>query len=1057
MQAGETTSMTLFPAKPLVPPDWSNVHLIHRNTLPPRSHFFLYDREQDALARDVTKARAQCLSGTWKFHLSKSPFEGPREFYRPGFDASEFRHIQVPGMWQLQGFGRGPHYTNILYPWPVDPPNVSYQENECGRYMTFFSVDKSFEHQQLRLRFEGVDSSFSVWVNGRDVGYSQGSRNPSEFDITDLVHIGEENKLAVEVYQRCDGSYIEDQDEWWLSGIFRDVYLHAFPKVHPVDFHVKTDLDDKFKNAILRVSVHVSGSRSVELKLLDHKRQKVLSYKTPDITKSGEFKIDVKNPHKWTAETPYLYYLVLNFLGRDQCSIVQRVGFRKTGLIDGVFCINGSPVKFRGVNRHEHHPDHGRAVPYDFMRRDLLLMKTHNINAIRTSHQINDPRLYDVADELGLWVLDEADLECHGFVAVGGGNAAGYTSDNPVWKEQYIDRARQMVARDKNHACVIMWSLGNESFYGQNHQAMYDAIKLMDDSRLIHYEGDGKAQTVDIFSRMYSDLAFIEAYAKERDWKKPLVLCEFLHSMGNSVGNAKEYIELFYKHPRLMGGFVWEWANHGLRAKNKEGQEFMAYGGDFGDEPNDYNFVMDGLLLSEHNISSNITEYAKSIEPVQTLSLHHHDISIVNRYDFLTLDHLVAEWYVVSDGKKLRGGQVNIPKGVRPHTEAIATAEGFHDGMLHEMHGEVYLQIIFKTKFETNWAPANHQVASGELRVSKPLPINAIQAVEPPTPRPSMQMASEASESSASSTRVQVRSASGDSVWTMDTVAGTLVSWKRKRLAKAEDGKTGDDGDDGDDGEKAEKVELMTEPITMDFYRALTDNDRGGHGQEWQKRRLHQTAAHTQQVRLDTVKDGVVVQIKQRIAPPALAWAVDTTWTYHFRRESVAINVKGRPHGAQLPSTFARIGITMGLAGAERAVWWGRGPGESYRDKKHAQLHGNWVSTVDELWVDYEFPQDGGNRTDVRWVELGRADGGRVLRANFGSLDGASFSAAHYATRDVDACAHPFELHRRRRRDTLVRLDWAHHGLGTASCGPWTLPQYSLKTDRGFDFDLVLD
>lgn len=536
--------------------------MIHRNTLPPRSSFYLYDNEKDGLARDVTKARAQCLSGKWKFHLSKSPFAGPREFFKPGFDASEFGHINVPGMWQLQGHGKGPHYTNFMYPWPVEPPNVSYQENECGRYMTSFSVNKSFHGQQLRLRFEGVDSSFTLWVNGKEVGYSQGSRNPSEFDVTDLIHTGKDknNQLAVEVYQRCDGSYIEDQDQWWLSGIFRDVYLHAFPKVHPVDFHVNTELDSKFENATLRVKVDVSGSRSVELKLLDSKPQEVVS-KTLVISKSGEFTLDVENPNKWTAETPYLYHLVLNFLGDDKCSIVQRIGFRTTGLIDGVFCVNGSPVKFRGVNRHEHHPDHGRAVPYDFMRRDLLIMKTHNINAIRTCHQINDPRLYDVADELGLWILDEADLECHGFEDVGG-DAASYTSDNPAWKAQYVDRARQMVARDKNHASVIMWSLGNESFYGRNHQAMYDTIKLMDNTRLIHYEGDQKAQTADLFSRMYSDLAFIESFAKERDWKKPLVLCEFLHSMGNSEGNAKEYMDLFYRYPRLMGGFVWEWANH---------------------------------------------------------------------------------------------------------------------------------------------------------------------------------------------------------------------------------------------------------------------------------------------------------------------------------------------------------------------------------------------------------------------------------------------------------------------------------------------------------------
>lgn len=546
-------------------PHWNNLAVIHRNTLPPRSHFYLYDKECDALMRDVSKAKAQCLSGQWKFHLSKSPFEGPRQFFKPEFSTANFHDVVVPGMWQLQGHGRGPHYTNFDYPWPVDPPNVSYQENECGRYVTCFRVDQSFEDHQLRLRFEGVDSAFTVWINGKAVGYSQGSRNPSEFDVTHLIRVGKDNTLAVEVYQRSDGSYIEDQDQWWLSGIFRDVYLHAFPKVHPVDFHVMTDLDDKFEEATLRVNVDVSEPCVVELKLLDARREKVAGL-SAKVAKYDAFKVDVKTPNQWTAETPYLYTLVLTFTDQSgkvetSCTAVQRLGFRSAGLIDGVFCVNGKPVKIRGVNRHEHHPDHGRAVPYDFMRRDLLLMKTHNINAIRTSHQINDPRLYDVADELGLWILDEADLECHGFGVVGG-SAESYTSDNPDWKEAYVDRARQMVARDKNHACIIIWSLGNESFYGRNHQSMYDAIKEMDKTRLVHYEGDGNAQTADIFSRMYSEIRDIESFAKERDWKKPLVLCEFLHSMGNSEGNAKEYIDLFYKHPRLMGGFVWEWANH---------------------------------------------------------------------------------------------------------------------------------------------------------------------------------------------------------------------------------------------------------------------------------------------------------------------------------------------------------------------------------------------------------------------------------------------------------------------------------------------------------------
>lgn len=542
-------------------PDWSNLEVIHRNTLPPRSHFFLYDNEVDALTHDTTRAKAQCLSGKWKFSLSKSPFEGPREFFRRDFDTYGFTDINVPGMWQLQGHGKGPHYTNYDYPWPVDPPNVSYENNECGRYITRFTVKEDFKKHQLRLRFEGVDSAFTVWLNGKEVGYSQGARNPSEFDVTPFVELDGHNVLAVEVYQRSDGSYIEDQDEWWLSGIFRDVYLHAFPKVHPVDYHIVTDLDKKYKNATLSVKVDVSATTEVELKLLDEDGC-IVANDVKTFKSHGTFGLSISNPKKWTAETPNLYTAVLNFATPSQrSSIAQRIGFRSVGLIDGVFCVNGHPIKLRGVNRHENHPDFGRAVPYDFMRQDLITMKQHNVNAIRTCHQINDPRLYDVADELGLWILDEADLECHGF-GVLGGDASKFASDNPAWKEAYVDRARQMVARDKNHACVIIWSLGNESFYGQNHQAMYDCIKEIDTTRQVHYEGDGNAQTVDMFSRMYPEVKYIEDFAKERYWKKPLVICEFLHAMGNSCGNAKEYVEAFYRHPRVMGGFVWEWANH---------------------------------------------------------------------------------------------------------------------------------------------------------------------------------------------------------------------------------------------------------------------------------------------------------------------------------------------------------------------------------------------------------------------------------------------------------------------------------------------------------------
>lgn len=549
------TGTGVFPDSP---PDWCNLKVLHRNTLAPRSSFFLYDSEADALTRDTSKSKAQLLSGKWKFHHSTSPFYGPQHFYEPEFESSEWDEVDVPGMWQCQGYGKGPQYTNIDYPFPVDPPHIPFDDNECGRYLTTFRVDKRLSNHQHRLRFEGVDSSFTVWINGFDVGYSQGSRNPSEFDVSKFVKYDEDNLLAVEVYQRCDGTYLEDQDQIWLSGIFRDVYLHSFPKAHPEDFHVHTLLDDHYKHAELRVDITLSRAADVALKLLDADGNTVAEA-AKRLDPKGHISVDIKHPHKWTAETPYLYTLVASFDGST--SLTQKVGFRRIDFIKGVFTVNGNPVKFRGVNRHEHHPEHGRAVPYEFMKRDLLIMKQYNINAIRTSHYINDPRLYEIADELGLWIIDEADLECHGFGAVGA-DASKFTSDNPEWTDAYVDRARQMVQRDKNHPSIVIWSLGNEAFYGRNHKAMYEFIKTVDTSRPVHYEQDFDAHSADMHSRMYASVDSIIRMAEEKEWKKPLVLCEYVHAMGNGPGGIKEYIDAFYKYPRLMGGFVWEWANH---------------------------------------------------------------------------------------------------------------------------------------------------------------------------------------------------------------------------------------------------------------------------------------------------------------------------------------------------------------------------------------------------------------------------------------------------------------------------------------------------------------
>lgn len=659
--------------------DWNNLKVLHRNALPARSHFLLYASEDDAIeaarSHDTSRSKSQMLSGTWKFHLSSSPLQGPLNFFEEGFDVSEWHDVSVPGMWQLQGFGKGPQYTNIPYPFSCNPPHVPVDDNECGRYVRSFTVGKEAEDHQIRLRFEGVDSAFTVWVNGVDVGYSQGARNPAEFDVTNVVKLaGKTNILAVQVYQRCDGSYMEDQDQWWLSGIFRDVYLHYFPKIHIEDFHVWTLPPTEDGPAVVNIDQRLNQQNAqVVIKLLDIRKDAAVLVASSTVSgdSSSPAALTVVERQVWTAEAPYLYYLTFHVLGSG-AYVCQRIGYREVQLVDGVLTLNSSPIKIRGVNRHEHHPDFGRAVPFEFLKRDLLLMKTHNINAIRTCHQINDTRLYDLADELGLYILDEADLECHGCgIAVEHTKPESLLSDNPDWEEAYVDRAVQMVQRDKNHPSIICWSLGNESFYGRNHQAMYNWIKNKDGTRPVHYEPDVDGRTVDILSRMYLPVSMLIAYAKAKDWTKPYLLCEYAHAMGNGPGAIKEYVEAFYQYPRLIGGFVWEWANHGLRTRTKSGVEYMAYGGDFGDEPNDGCFVMDGLLDSNHNPTPGLVEYAKVIEPVQTLRIEGTGVRIVNRYDFLTLDHLECRFVIFSEEGTIDAGEAEIPKGIAPNTGTL--------------------------------------------------------------------------------------------------------------------------------------------------------------------------------------------------------------------------------------------------------------------------------------------------------------------------------------------------------------------------------------------------
>ncbi|KAL2890317.1 Beta-galactosidase [Ceratocystis lukuohia] len=742
----------------------------------------------------------------------------------------------------------------------------------------------------------------------------------------------------------------------------------------------------------------------------------------------------VEDPMLWTAETPHLYMLVIS---TSDSHISQSIGFRQVSFIDGVFSINGNPIKLRGVNRHEHHIDFGRAVPYENMRRDLMLMKKYHINAIRTSHYPNSSQLYEVADQLGFYVIDEADLECHGFETVSN-HPEKYTSDNPEWKAAYVDRAEGMVLRNRNHPCIIMWSLGNESWYGRNHQVMADYIRKVDDTRPIHYEGDQEARTADIMSRMYPHPDDVERFAREPGWEKPLVLCEYAHAMGCGPGAIKEYVELFYKYPRLMGGFVWEWANHGLRMKTSDGKDQIGYGGDFGDDPNDSNFVLDGLCDSFHEPGRGLIEYAKAIEPVQCTGFDGKTVEIINHYDFLTLDDVTCRWSINTEANLSKSpthhGFAMVPKGIKPHSKGDIVLQNLP--LLDGSEEEAYLDLDFQISHpdpNSLQESFTRSIGHGQFKI-KDSPKEPEMFASLDASVPGLILCER-------NGRYLDIHAEGYSSWQIDMANGALSSWK---LSGSQ--------------------ELFGGPLTIGFYRALTDNDRlSAFGHHWKEKRLHQAKHHMQKVEYsDGLQEVCSVTVTGRFAPPVLDWGIDIITVYSFTFQGVSIKVTGMPRGP-VPDSVPRIGLDAVLNDIGRVNWWGRGPSTSYRDMKESQYFGHWEMDMTDPPTDsvLEYPQESSNHTDVRWVTFRTrnncGDANPRIKASFRALEGASFSAKRLKEEDIDTALHRHELEEKVTKETHVRLDWAHNGVGTGSCGPATLPQYQLRISEGVMFEFSVD
>ncbi|KAL4980812.1 glycosyl hydrolases family 2, TIM barrel domain-containing protein [Aspergillus desertorum] len=1031
------------------PNDWENPGIFQRNRLKPRAYWI--------------PETSLVLNGNWDFNYVSSPLLAPSPTRSHSGDVEdedndaeqeqvEWKPIPVPGHWQLHGYGK-PNYTNVVFPFPVNPPYVP-SENPTGTYKRTFYIPSTWDQDaQLRLRFDGVDSAYHVWVNGVQVGYAQGSRNPAEFDISDAVDRKGENEVFVRVYQWCDGSYIEDQDQWWLSGIFRDVTLIAFPAASRIeDFRVTTILDSEYVDAELRVVVDITSTEPsmLHVELADPLNSKSLVTDDEEIDGTGTytFILPVRNPRKWTAETPSLYDLEITLKGTPHSpailqKVTHRVGFRQVEIKNGNITVNGVPVLFRGVNRHDHHALYGRAVPLHFVENDLLLMKKHNINSVRCCHYPSTPQLFSMCDELGLWVMDEADLECHGFYdAVARpldipesmdyeerkkltfAQAAEFTSNNPEWKAAYLDRAQQMVARDRNYACVVIWSLGNEAFYGDNHAAMYRLIKQEDPSRPVHYEGDMEAKTADMYSFMYPSVSRITRLATEEgdEFTKPIVLCEYGHAMGNAPGALGEYMKAFRSHRRLQGGWIWEWANHGLWVEEKG---FYAYGGDFGDQPNDGNFVLDGLLYSNHTPTPGLVELRKAYEPIHAW-FGEGKIHVENLFDFVGLEGVQAGYWVEvlgEDTKLIAAGTLELPDLEPGETGEIAFPASFSSKAT--AGGETWLTVTFTTKHATPGLEANHEIAWFQHRLD-----SASLSLSTGTPPASFALQTH-------STKAYHIVTGAHFAITFSRTSGVLTSWRiHNKEILSDSTSTG---------------------LSLGFWRPPTDNDVPYDMGEWRRYGLDTLTSSLRDLNISQI-DGSTVEIYTEtfISPPILAWGFETRTLYRITGDgALAVRAHIKPTGAK-PADVPRVGFDLFLADElDNASWFGLGPGESYSDKKRSQKVGIHSATTAELHTPYEVPQEGGNRMETRWLRLldNRGWGVRVVRDADGDDDEKVFQwvATRYSPESVEQAKHANELVPEQK--VRLRLDVESSGVGTGACGPRTLEEYRVPcVERSFGF-----
>lgn len=981
---------------------------------------------------------AKSLSGHWKFLMAPSPKDVPGGFFDAAFEDSAWGSLPVPSNWQMHGYDR-PIYTNTLYPFPLDPPNIPL-ENPTGCYRTYFSIPNEWKGRRILLHFEAVDSAFCAWINGVFVGYSQDSRLPAEFEITDYCKPStaeEKNVLAVQVFRWSDGSYLEDQDHWWLSGIHRDVLLLAKPQVFIADYFFKSNLDDKFMCADLQVEVKIDDSRQkpsdsilsdliIEAKLFDTSiwynkdgHVDLLSSNVSDLKFNNsssihgfhDFILDGKleRPRLWSAEHPNLYTLVVILKDSGghviDCESCQ-VGIRQISTAHKQLLVNGHPVIIRGVNRHEHHPRLGKTNMESCMVKDLVLMKQNNMNAVRNSHYPQHTRWYQLCDLFGMYMIDEANIETHGFVDC---KDRKHPTLEPSWAGAMLDRVIGMVERDKNHACIISWSLGNESGYGPNHSASAGWVRGKDPSRVLHYEGGGaRTSSTDIVCPMYMRVWDIVKIAKDPNETRPLILCEYSHSMGNSNGNILEYWEAIDSTFGLQGGFIWDWVDQGLLKEKADGCKHWAYGGDFGDIPNDLNFCLNGLTWPDRTPHPAMHEVKYVHQPIKVL-LNGITLKIMNTHFYETTEGLEFSWLIHGDGCNLGSGTLSLPIVGPQSSFDIELEKGPWYSVWASCYAtEIFLTISAKLLHSTRWTEAGHIVSSTQVQLpaKEVLAHHAIKV-----------------ESGTFSKEV-----SGDTIrvchqnnWEIkfNIQKGTFESWK------------------------VQGVPVMGSGILPCFWRAPTDNDKGGGSASylslWKAAHLDSLSVVTEScsieqdsatlLKIKTVYHFIVQGEEGSLSQSGKSIVVfecDVIYSIYCSGD-VIMEYHVRP-SSNLPP-LPRVGVEFHLESSlERIQWYGRGPFECYPDRKAAAHVSVYEENVADMHVPYIVPGECAGRADVRWVTFQNRDGVGIYASIYGSSPPMQMSASYYSTSELDRATHNEDLVR--GSSIEVHLDHKHMGLG---------------------------